>query len=429
MRRGVVIWAMFNEKGNRGLRRNVSPFFPRSYSFDAVGNRLSSLGLSPYQYNSSNQLTSLPSATYAYDSNGNTTSKTDSTGTSGFTWDYENRLTSVTLPSGSGTVTFKYDPFGRRIQKSSLLGTTSYLYDEANLIEEMDNAGSALARYTQNLGVDTPLSMVRSGAASYYELDGLGSVTSLSNSTGALVNTYIYDSFGKLSASTGTVTNPFQYTAREFDPETGLCEYRARYYDQNVGRFSSEDPIRFKAGTNFYVYVGNNATNRTDPDGMAFMKVLQTASSASRGRLSPNTPSLPSSSDRLLSRQKDATGVCGGCGVLWVWQYRHPRPAKFLLAGRWRVPRPDAPSASSACSGSNLDVPKIAFASGGHPQWLDARGGMGARFMASTQLYQALGIPSSQDMPEEIQLPCFCRTGRQEFQTVKVTVTVANYAS
>jgi hypothetical protein len=49
-------------------------------------------------------------------------------------------------------VTFKYDPFGRRIQKSSWLGTTNYLYDgkavSANIIEEVDSSGNALASYT-----------------------------------------------------------------------------------------------------------------------------------------------------------------------------------------------------------------------------------------------------------------------------------------
>jgi RHS repeat-associated protein len=241
-----------------------------TYSYDLVGNRLTSLGVSPYDYNSSNELTSTPSGSYTYDANGNTLS--DPTGKS-YTWDFENRLTQAVVP-GTGTVAFKYDPFGRRIQKSSPLGTTNYLYDgtdsNANLLEEMDGAGNVLARYTQQLDVDRPLSMLRSGAISYYEQDGLGSVTSLSNSAGTLVNTYAYDSFGKLTASTGTLVNPFQYTGREFDSETGLYEYRARYYDQNVGRFKSEDPIRFKGGINFYAYVGNNATNRTDPDGMAF---------------------------------------------------------------------------------------------------------------------------------------------------------------
>jgi len=206
----------------------------------------------------------------ALDANGNTLS--DPSGKS-YTWDFENRLTQTVVPGANGgTTSFKYDPFGRRIQKSGPLGTTNYLYDvidgDANLIEEMDSAGNLLARYNHELEADTPLSMFRSGTASYYERDGLGSVTSLSNSAGALVNTYTYDSFGKLTASTGTLTNPFQYTAREFDPETGLYEYRARYYDQSVGRFNSEDPIRFKGGIDFYRYVGNNPITRTDPDGM-----------------------------------------------------------------------------------------------------------------------------------------------------------------
>ena len=56
-----------------------------SYTYDPVGNRLSSLGVSPYANNTSNELTSAPNASYSYDYNGNTTSKTDSTGTTNYT--------------------------------------------------------------------------------------------------------------------------------------------------------------------------------------------------------------------------------------------------------------------------------------------------------------------------------------------------------
>ncbi len=62
--------------------------------------------------------------------------------------------------------------------------------------------------------------------------------------------------------------NPFQYTGRENDG-TGLYYYRARYYDADVGRFVSEDPIRFAGGdVNFYAYVGNNPVNMIDPFGL-----------------------------------------------------------------------------------------------------------------------------------------------------------------
>jgi RHS repeat-associated protein len=221
-----------------------------SYSYDAVGNRLSSLGMSPYQYNSSNQLTSTPTASYTYDANGNTL--TDASGKS-YSWDFENRLTQAVVPgTNGGTTAFRYDAFGRRIQKSGLLGTTSYLYDGLSVIEEVDSGGNVQAKYAQGTSVDEPLSELRSGAASCYQQDGLGSATALSNSSGALADSYTYDSFGRVTASTGTVVNPFRYTGREFDSETSAYYYRARYMDSLTGRFVTEDPIRFRAGVDFY---------------------------------------------------------------------------------------------------------------------------------------------------------------------------------
>ena len=240
-----------------------------SYTYDAVGNRLSSLGMSAYGYNASNQLTSTPSTTFTYDNNGNTLTKTDSSGVRTYNWDFDNQLTSVVLPGSGGTVTFKYDPFGRRIQKSSASGTTIYVYDGTNGVEEMDQSANVLARYAQGAGIDEPLAEFRSGSTAYYEQDGLGSVTSLSNSTTALANTYTYDTFGNLTASAGTTVNPFQYTGRDYDPETGLRYYRARYYDASTGRFLSEDPSGFDGGSNFYSYVANAPADLSDPFGLS----------------------------------------------------------------------------------------------------------------------------------------------------------------
>ncbi len=243
-----------------------------SYTYDPVGNRLSSLGVSPYSYNVSNQLTAKPGVTYTYDNNGNTLTKVTSSGTTSFAWDFENRLTSVTLPGTGGTVTFKYDPFGRRIYKSSSSGTSVYLYDGPNVAEEVDQSGNVLARYTQDSGIDQVRAELRSGTTSYYEQDGLGTVTSLSNAAGALAQTYTFDSFGNQTASSGSLTNSFRYTGREFDPETNLYYYRARYYDPNSGRFISEDPKRFQADVNFYPYVSNSPTGHLDPFGWSKCK-------------------------------------------------------------------------------------------------------------------------------------------------------------
>jgi RHS repeat-associated protein len=59
----------------------------------------------------------------------------------------------------------------------------------------------------------------------------------LSNGSGALAQTYTFDYFGKQTATTGSLTNLFQYTGRESDVEIGLYHYRARYYDAAIGRF------------------------------------------------------------------------------------------------------------------------------------------------------------------------------------------------
>src|SRR5258708_26202432 len=160
-----------------------------------------------------------------FDHNGNTLTKTDSTGTTSYTWDFENRLTSVTLPGSGGSITFKYDPLGRRIYKLSSSGTSVFAYDGNNLIEETNASGTVIARYSQTDNIDEPLAMLRGGATSYYHTDALGSITSLSNSSGCAAHAYTYDSFGKVTSSSGSLTNPFQYTARSFDSDPRLYYY------------------------------------------------------------------------------------------------------------------------------------------------------------------------------------------------------------
>jgi len=104
--------------------------------------------------------------------------------------------------------------------------------------------------------------------------DHLNSVTAVTGHDGTTVETASYGPFGNMISETGPalnggeVANKLRYTGREFDRETGLYYYRARYYDPELGRFYTEDPLGFHAGINFYAYVNNNPLNANDPTGL-----------------------------------------------------------------------------------------------------------------------------------------------------------------
>ena len=154
--------------------------------------------------------------------------------------------------------------------KKDVDGTvTSYIYDMEDIRFETDGVGAITAEYTHGSGIDEPLAMRRAGQNYYYHVNGLGSVTALTDSTKIVVQSYVYDSFGQIISQTGSIQNPYTYTGREYDEETGMYYYRARYYDANMGRFINEDPIGFLGGdVNLYAYVGNNPVNWIDPLGL-----------------------------------------------------------------------------------------------------------------------------------------------------------------
>lgn len=113
------------------------------------------------------------------------------------------------ITGGWRILSFKYDPLGRRIEKTTSSTTSIFAYDGNNLVEETNSSGAVVARYAQTENIDEPLAMLRSSATSYFNADGLGSVTALTNSSGATAQTYTYDSFGNVTASSGSLTgNP-----------------------------------------------------------------------------------------------------------------------------------------------------------------------------------------------------------------------------
>lgn len=101
----------------------------------------------------------------------------------------------------------------------------------------------------------------------YYHFDGLGSVIALSDTNAVIQERYSYDVFGEPNR-TSDVNNPYLFTGRRYDGETGLYYYRARYYAPDIGRFLQVDPVGYVDGLNLYTYVGNNPVNQIDPKGL-----------------------------------------------------------------------------------------------------------------------------------------------------------------
>jgi RHS repeat-associated protein len=261
------------ERGNSGNGREQARQQQKEYyRYDPAGNRLASHLHRDYSHNTANQLLSTAKVQYSYDNNGNLAKKEPAEGITSYHWDYENHLVAVILPDGI-KVEFAYDPFGRRIEKKTTspqgVNITRYVYDHQDIILELDGSGTIGNRYLHGPGVDEPLALNQGGRTYYYHADGLGSIAALTDERGRVVQDYQYDSYGNLHDRQNRVKQPYTYTGREYDRETGLYYYRARYYDAQIGRFITKDPIGFAGGDiNLYRYVTNNPINWVDPWGL-----------------------------------------------------------------------------------------------------------------------------------------------------------------
>jgi RHS repeat-associated protein len=172
------------------------------------------------------------------------------------------------------TLTYTYDAEGRRIAKKYDGQTIlTYVYDGDRCIAEYDSSNNLRRKYIYGPGIDEPICMVETMSASpyagtyYYHFDALGSVVALTNASGNTVEVYEYDVFGRVGSSDPNHPNRFLFTGREYDKETGLYYYRARYYKPEIGRFLQVDPVGYEAGLNLYRYCSNNPWNHIDPFG------------------------------------------------------------------------------------------------------------------------------------------------------------------
>jgi RHS repeat-associated protein len=107
--------------------------------------------------------------------------------------------------------------------------------------------------------------------ASFYGYDGHGSVRQLTNSAGAITDTYDYDAFGNLIDSTGSTPNNYLFAGEQHDPALSLYYNRARYYNATTGRFWSMDIQRGNdrdpLSLHKYLYSQGDPVDHIDPSG------------------------------------------------------------------------------------------------------------------------------------------------------------------
>ena len=216
-----------------------------SYGYDKLGNRTSTINgeVVPYQSNCLNQygwVLDNDHNNFWYDDNGNMTAN-------GLqfifpSYDCENRLKDVWVYGGA-TVIYKYDYLGRLVKRSVVHGTTSkYVYDGDQIIAEYDGSNNLVRKFVYGAGIDEPVCMIVGSSTYYYHYDGLGSVIALSNAGKQIVEQYSYDVFGTPN-TTSSVGNPYMFTGRQYDAQSSLYYYRARFYSPVLGRFLQPDPV------------------------------------------------------------------------------------------------------------------------------------------------------------------------------------------
>jgi RHS repeat-associated protein len=214
---------------------------------------------------------------YDYDAFGNLIRERRGTGqklVTEYAYDCQHRLVSVTTPDGR-CASYRYDAFGRRIAKTVDGKTTEFFWQGDNLVAE--SSREHYRSYVYEPGTFRPLAMLdgkgpRKACPFYYQLDHLGTPQELTDFGGEIVWSAKYNAYGKVTrlafGGGEQLEQPLRFQGQYFDGESGLHYNRHRYYDPEVGRYLTPDPVKLAGGLNGYRYA-LNPTGWVDPLGLS----------------------------------------------------------------------------------------------------------------------------------------------------------------
>lgn len=235
----------------------------KTYAYDAADNPTTFASTAGFGYDAANQLGSGAANTYTFNAMGERTKLTPATGP---VVNYAYNQAGQLVSSGAATTTvYSYDGSGNRFSKSTGANSAAYTWDRSFSPAPLLSDGGTLYIYGPD-GLPTE-QVSTAGVAVYYHRDQLGSTRMLTSAAGAIVGSFSYDAYGKLSGSSGTVTTPLGFAGEYTDSETGLQYLRARYYDPSTAQFISRDPA-LQQTRQAYGYAGQNPLNAVDPTGL-----------------------------------------------------------------------------------------------------------------------------------------------------------------
>jgi RHS repeat-associated protein len=244
-----------------------------AYTYDAAGNRTDP-GASPV-VSSGNRVTQFKGYTLTYDADGNIIAKVGNGETWAYTWDPFDKLTDVKL-NGTLVYHFVYDAFGNRVNRCTTANCSAgerEINDGSQFAFARNGSGTVTDEYGYYPGGDQPMSLkLPSGRTGVFITDPQlrGTVRAIAdadkNATNVEFKTYDISPWGEVAADTGSITR-LRLAGQQYDQGARLYYMRARYYDPQLGRFLSEDPIGISGGLNLYAYAGNDPVNHDDPSG------------------------------------------------------------------------------------------------------------------------------------------------------------------